>query len=74
MLLPEDTSSCSRNNGAAQITLIPLNFWAARYNTWLLSKLTSKAVVLFLFLLLQVAHIHLPFADCGPGDISPAGM
>jgi hypothetical protein len=30
--------------GRANTNLIPLNPWAARYNTWLLIKLTPKTV------------------------------
>ena len=36
--------------GRTTINLIPLNPWAARYNTWLLIELTPKGVV-FSFLL-----------------------
>ncbi len=36
--------------GRAKTTLLPFNPWAARYNTWLLIKLTPKGVVFsFLF-------------------------
>jgi len=42
--------------GPAKTTLIPLNPWAVRYNTWLLTKLTPKGVV-FSFLFFQIRHI-----------------